>query len=301
VPDLGRPARVLCFGFVVADRVYELDTLPTGEGKYTARGYRESGGGIAGTAAVAIAALGGSGVFCGAVGDDAAGTFLRDEMARMHVDLRGLQVIAGMRTPSASVLVDAQGERCLVVDRGTVSPNPPDPTLFADLGAVLVDHRHPVAATALMQAIAPGVPRVLDGEGGDAGDLRRLVARAEYPIFSRSGLRIASGEADPERGLRRIVAPAAIAVAVTLGEAGSLWLIDGVSHHVPATRVAVRDTTGCGDVFHGAFALAVAEGQVPLRAASFASAAAAVKASRGAGWHGMPDRQSVELMLLGRN
>jgi sulfofructose kinase len=59
----------------------------------------------------------------------------------------------------------------------------------------------------------------------------------------------------------------------------------------------VRDTTGCGDVFHGAYALGLAEGRPPLAAARFAAAAAAMKAANGMGWRGMPDRASVERLM----
>ena len=67
--------------------------------------------------------------------------------------------------------------------------------------------------------------------------------------------------------------------------------------HKKAFKVAVADTTGCGDTFHGAYALALSEGRPPLAAARFASAAAAVKAQRGRGWDGMGDRAAIETML----
>ncbi|HEY0204932.1 MAG TPA: PfkB family carbohydrate kinase [Acetobacteraceae bacterium] len=291
------PACVLCFGIVVADRIYEVEALPQGEGKFTAHAYRESGGGIAGTAAAAVAALGARALFCGAVGEDQAGQFLRSELAGLGIDLGGMRVMAGGRTPTASVVVDAQGERCLVVDRGTLLPRPPDPALVAQAGAVLVDHRFPEAAAALLQALPPHVPGVLDAEGGDAAGLRGLAAAATHPVFSRNGLQVATGMADPEQGLRAVHAPHAAAVGVTLGGRGSLWRLNGGIHHVPTPQVRVRDTTGCGDVFHGAFALALAEGMPVLEAARFASAAAALKARNGSGWHGMPDRpEAVALM-----
>jgi len=290
-------ACVLCFGIVVADRIYEVEDLPQGEGKYTAHAYREGGGGIAGTAAVAVAALGARALFCGAVGEDQAGLFLRAELAGLGVDLGGMQAAPGARTPSASVVVDARGERCLVVDRGTVSPRGPDPALLAQADAVLVDHRFPDAAAALLRALPPHVPGVLDAEGGDAADLRRLDALAAYPVFSCNGLEIATGAADPEQGLRAVDAPVAAAVGVTLGGEGSLWRLAGSIHRVPAPQVRVRDTTGCGDVFHGAFALALAEEMPLLAAARFASAVAALKARQGEGWRGMPDRTEAEALM----
>lgn len=290
-------ACVLCFGIVVADRIYEVDRLPCGEGKHTAHTYRESGGGIAGTAAVAVAALGARALFCGAVGDDQAGRFLQAELAGLGVDLAGMQVTPGARTPSASVVVDAHGERCLVVDRGTVVPSPPGPALLEQASAVLVDHRFPGAAAQLVQMSPPHLPSVLDAEGGDAPDLRRLAALATHPVFSRNGLHVATGVHDPEAGLHAVDAPRAAAVGVTLGARGSLWRIDGRLHHVAAPQVHVRDTTGCGDVFHGAFALALAEGMPPLQAARLASSVAALKAREGRGWRGMPGRAAADALV----
>lgn len=86
-------------------------------------------------------------------------------------------------------------------------------------------------------------------------------------------------------------------LAVTLGAGGSLWWRDGAARHLLAPRVAARDTTGCGDVFHGAYALALAEGASVEAAARFATAAAALKAERGEGWAGMPDRTAVEALV----
>jgi hypothetical protein len=59
----------------------------------------------------------------------------------------------------------------------------------------------------------------------------------------------------------------------------------------------MTDTTGCGDVFHGAYALGLCEGMAPLEAARFATAAAALKGERARGWNGMADRAAVEALL----
>ncbi len=274
------------------DRIYELDALPQGEAKYTANSYRESGGGIAGTAAVAVARLGGQGLYLGAVGEDAAGDWLRAEMRQLGVGLEALQIIEGGRTPNACALVAPDGARCLIVDRGTIAPQIPPCLPQAD--ALLVDHRFPELSAALLKAAT--MPSVLDAEGGEPVTLRALAALADYPVFSSPGLRACTGETDPRRALAAIHAPRARAVAVTCGAAGSFWRIDGALHHIPAPQIEARDTTGCGDVFHGALALALAEGEPVLAAARFATAAAALKARNGGGWRGMPAREAVEAM-----
>lgn len=296
---MSAPATIVCFGIAVADRVYEVDALPSGEGKRTATGYRDTGGGIAATASVAIAALGGHAVFAGTVGDDPAGHFIQAELIRLGVDCTALTVTPGARTPSACVMVDPSGERCAVVDRGTVASCAPDPNRFADLKAVLVDHRFPEEAAKLLRALPPTIPGILDGEGGGRPALQVLTEAASHPVFSRNGLRELTGLDDPLSGLWSVVAPRAAAIGVTLGASGSLWRIGQSIHDIPVPAVCVRDTTGCGDVFHGAFALALGEGCPVLEAAHFASAAAAIKARNGNGWLGMAKRESASALLSG--
>ena len=97
--------------------------------------------------------------------------------------------------------------------------------------------------------------------------------------------------------LRAAVESGAKVAGVTRGEQGTTMLVDGALHHVPAVPVQVVDTLGAGDIFHGAYALALAEGKPVLAAARFASAAAAVKCSRPGGREGSPTRSEVEELL----
>ena len=82
-------------------------------------------------------------------------------------------------------------------------------------------------------------------------------------------------------------------VYVTLGSDGCLWLEMMQIRHSPAFKINVVDTTGAGDVFHGAFALAIAEGQQADEAIRFSSAVAGLKCTRLGGRDGIPDRQQV--------
>jgi sulfofructose kinase len=295
-------ARVICLGIVVLDHVHEVEAVPAAPTKVTATGYRETGGGIAATAAVAIAALGGEAAYWGRVGDDAAGSTLQAQLRRLGVDVTGLRRIAGAATPVAAAIVDREGERLLVVFPGRALD--PDPSWLpldevAGAGAVMVDMRWREGAEALVAAARRhGVPSVLDAEIGEPAALAALVPAVDHAVFSERGLAQYAGTVSNEDGLRRAHAHGARHVAVTLGAAGSLWLgEDGALRRVPALPVAARDTTGAGDVFHGAFALALAEGRDVAAAARFASAAAALKCRNGRGWDGMASRAEVDRLL----
>jgi sulfofructose kinase len=80
---------------------------------------------------------------------------------------------------------------------------------------------------------------------------------------------------------------------VTCGEAGSWWLTNDGPLHVPAPEVEAVDTLGAGDVFHGAYALAISEGRDIGSAARFATLAAAIKCTRSGGRAGSPTRAEV--------
>jgi sulfofructose kinase len=296
--------RIVCVGNGVLDQVYEVEALPRAGVKTTALGFRESGGGPAATAALAIARLGGSACWWGRVGDDSAGAYLRTALARYGVDLSGLAIVPGGRTVRAAVIVERSGERSILVDRKGL---PADATLLPTQNLVgtsvlLADSRWPEGSElALRRARTAGVATVLDADGGNAESLQRLVTPADHVVFSDEGLADFVGAGDIERRLQRAAQRLDGVVAVTRGELGSLWWIDGRVTAVASFPVSVRDTTGCGDVFHGAYALGLAEAMPPLVAARFASAAAAAKAERGMGWDGMPDRGLVERMLLQEN
>lgn len=288
---------VVCLGTGVFDRVYRVERLPCGEGKLLALGYSESGGGIAATAAVAVAALGGRVAWLGTVGDDKAGRALRVGLAQAGVDVAGMIVRPASRSPSAAILVDRAGERLIVADPGTADALDAEQDL-PHTRALLVDPHHTNAAVrALAIAARRGVPRVLDGETAPIEAIAAVLAGSNHAIFSRAGLAQYAETEDAREGLRIAARTGAGLVAVTLGAQGSVFMIEGVFHSIPAPRVTVVDTTGCGDVFHGAYALALAEGRAPLDAARFATAAAAVKAQHGGGWRAMPDKKVTEALL----
>jgi sulfofructose kinase len=128
--------------------------------------------------------------------------------------------------------------------------------------------------------------------------LRLLAPLAGHAVFSAPGLRNFAPGVAPAEGLRRAVAAGARVAAVTDGERGALWLARGgaaAARRVPAFPVEASDTTGAGDVFHGAYALALAEGRGVPEAMRFAAAAGALRARDGE----TPRRAAVEALLSG--
>ena len=297
-------ARVLCVGAVVLDHVMEVPTLPTGEGKDVARGSRWGGGGNAATAAVAVAQLGGQAVWTGLVGDDLAGRTVLEMLRDCGVEVGEGPVPDGGSTSVSCVLVDVEGHRWLGYYRGNNLDEGAGSWRLPSLGragAVLADQVHPsCTSSAFRMASEKGIPRVLDFEDAGTEAITKLAWLADHVIFSADGLSGFTGVAEPDAGLSiardKLGQPA---LGVTLGPQGSVWLTDEGIWSMTAPALRARDTTGCGDVFHGAYAFSLARGLGVQGAARFATAAAAIKAQKGAGWLGMPNRDETDA-LVGR-
>jgi sugar/nucleoside kinase (ribokinase family) len=121
---------------------------------------------------------------------------------------------------------------------------------------------------------------------------------ATHRIFSRSGLPATTGPGDLAAGLARLAAAGEAFHAVTDGARPICWRAGGSSGKIPVFPVDAVDTLAAGDVFHGAFALALLEGGDPLEALRFAAAAAAIKCSRFGGGMAAPTRAEVDRFLL---
>jgi sugar/nucleoside kinase (ribokinase family) len=126
-----------------------------------------------------------------------------------------------------------------------------------------------------------------------------LLALGTHVIFSGECLRLTTGTDDLATGLRRVAQFTDTFLAVTNGPLPVLWRDNGTIRDMPVFPVAAVDTLGAGDVLHGAFALALAEGSAIPDAMRFAAAAAGLKCTRFGGSTGAPHRAEVEALLAG--
>lgn len=300
--SLDRRPLVVCLGSVVMDHTFHVDDIVQPPSKNRARSYTIGAGGLAANASVAVSRLGGNCIFWGRVGDDLNGGPLLDALAEQGVDVSHCRRAPNARTPVSAVLVDPQGERSIYSYRGENLGTDPD-WLPLDLldraGAFLCDPRWPEgSALALDHARERGIPTVIDGEKSETRILLDLIPRVDHAIFSVPGLANFAPGLKPAEALRRAIDAGCRVAGVTRGEDGTLWMTaeDPTPRVTPAFRVQATNTTGAGDVFHGAYALAMAERQPVEQAMRFASAAGALRARDGA----TPTREMVEALLCAR-
>jgi sulfofructose kinase len=287
----------------VLDRIMRVPAFHGGGGKLYTSDYDEVGGGPAATAAVAIARLGGAARLVARVGDDAAGQVIVDELREYGVDVATVGRLPGARSPVSHVMVDDSGERQITHFRGRGLDVAPDWLADAALdgvACVLVDMGWwPGASRVVAMARDAGIPSVLDVDLNADARTTALLSLVDHAVFSQVALARLSGSDDPLQGLRWAQGQArpSCHVGVTLGADGYLWLERDQPRQLAGHRVKVVDTLGAGDVFHGAYALGLAEGRDVAGAATLANAAAALKCAKPSGRRGVPSRAEVNQLL----
>jgi sulfofructose kinase len=291
---------VLCVGHAVQDFVFTVPALPDRGAKYRATRFETVGGGPAATAAVAIARLGGRSALAARVGDDAAADMIVAELTAYGVDCVHVRRCAGCASSVSAVIVDARGERMIVNHLDAALPGDPSwlpVPAHAGVKAVLADTRWPEGAlAALLAARVAGMPGVLDADRPIPPD-GALLRAATHVAFSSDALADYSGITDPAHALAEVARGLTGWCCVTAGGNGVFALARGELRHYPAFEVPVVDTLGAGDVWHGAFALALAEGHDEAAAVRIASAAAALKVQRTGGRAGTPTRVELDSFL----
>jgi sulfofructose kinase len=301
---------VVCAGIAVLDAVFRVAQFPVPEAKTQASEFIIISGGCAANAAVAIARLGGRARFAGPLGgpagEEAIGDRIMAGLAGEGVDCAWCPRVSGVASSMSAICIDPRGERAIVNyrDDRLAAARPSDPAaIVAAADAVLVDNRFPEFVLPICEAArARGIPVVLDADKPTrATDI--LLRIASHVVFSAEGLRATAGTHDLSAGLERIAAASRSFLAATDGANGMLWLppgTQGKSRRMAAFPIQPIDTLAAGDVFHGAFVLALAEGRAETDAIRFAAAVAAIKCARFGGITGAPGRAEVEAFLADR-
>jgi sulfofructose kinase len=298
--DSARRPAVLCAGIAVEDFIFKVDRFPQPGEKASASALIATPGGCAANAAVAVARLGGEARFTGPIGTDEASSRFLEGLARTGVDASRVERVDGGSISVSGIFIDGAGEKLVATRRGEklADARPRDAAaLVAGADVIMADNRFPEFVRPILEtAMRQGIPTLLDGDRATTPD-DMLFTLASHLIFSSEALCATTGLTDLAAALAVMAKRVHGFLAVTHGPDGVLWLQDGNVQHMAAFPIEAVDTLGAGDAFHGAFALALAEGRDPVTAMRFAAAAAALKCTRFGGISGTPMRAEVEAFL----
>jgi sulfofructose kinase len=289
-------AKVIVAGVAVVDFVFNVDEMPRRPEKYRARDATIVGGGCAANAAVAIARLGGEANLVARLGDDRIGDIIISDLQAENVDTGFVDRAKDGRSSFSSIYIDSGGERQIMNFRGSGLNQQTgwlEQTPRSD--AILADNRWAQGAAKMMEiARRRDIPGIIDGE--DPIDPESLTI-ASHVAFSSQGLVALTGEKDLTKALKSAAMRLSCWLCVTDGAKGVYFLNNGRIEHIPGFDVEVKDTLGAGDVWHGAFALCLAQGTGEVDAIIFANAVAAIKCTKYGGRDGCPDRNTTDKFL----
>ena len=259
------------------------------------------GGGPSVSAITAAARLGATTAFVGCVGGDQRGRDIVTGLAAEGVDVSGMKIREGAESAAGFCWIEKQtGKRSIAWTRGTAKPlsadEVPSERIRSSRVLHLDGHQTTAAIAAAELASQHGVTVSIDA-GTIVPGIERLLGVANLIIASEPFACRYTGLSEPEAAVRKLFTGKCRFSGVTMGREGSLGFDGQQIYHCPAFEVDTVDTTGAGDVFHGAFAFAYAQGQGWRECLRFASAVAALKCTKFGGRAGSPDLKTTEEFL----
>lgn len=295
---------VIGLGYATLDTIGLTPQLPQLDEVVLLRDLTRQGGGPVAQALVTLARLGASTGIVSRVGDDEVGQDIRSGLAQEGVDIRHVQVAIGATSTQSMILVDQPtGKRSICAFRGTAGDIVVDDETLAYLcsGRFLhLDGHSPEAATAAAHAAARGGVQVcLDaGAGAVIDDLLPLVQVSNVVIAAESFAMSISPDGTYATGAAQMLAMGPCVVVVTLGERGSYTVTANAEFSTAPFPVSVVDTTGAGDVFHGAYLYGLLQDWDLASTAEFAGATAALKCTLLGGRAAIPRLPEVLSFLV---
>lgn len=282
---------VVGIGQCSLDTIVPVGEFPTEDTKYEVTGWTVQGGGPVATAMVTLARLGVKAEFTGVVGDDKAGAEIKKGLRGEGVGVKGMVTRKGELSQLAFILANTgKAKRTIFWQRPTgedLNPSEIDTKKIEGSSFLLIDGLMKKASLiAARAAKCAGVPVMLDA-GRVREGMSELASLADYIVASEEFAKEYGGSADG--ALRKLSRLKPRVATVTLGKKGSVTWTPKGTFSQRSFPVRAVDTTGAGDVFHGAYIYGLLQGWNPRETTRFASAAAALKCTATGGRTGIAD------------
>ena len=293
---------VVGIGTPYYDMVINVSKMPGLDGAAGANEAFYQGGGKVATAMAAAARLGRSAGMMAKVGENHRGQFIINDFRYNGVDTSAIIVDApGTSSPFCLSLSEEEHKtRIFIGKEGTAGELLPEEIDYEYLGKAKylhLENGRPASAAAALFAREHGIVTVMDADNYQEG-IVKLLPCLDVFIASEFFYRDMFGNLPYEEGCRKLLEAGPSTAIVTLGSRGSVGMTaqDGF-FRTESFQVPVRDTTGAGDVFHGAYIVGLLEGMDAPECARFASAGSAIKCTCFGGRTGIPNRETVQRFL----
>ena len=297
-------SRIVVVGSINRDLVIPVPRLPVVGETLAGKDLSALGGGKGANQAVACSRLRAQVHLIGAVGDDAFGTAMLEELQRDKVSCRGAKIVRGISTGVAVVAVMPGGDNAILVSPGANGHLTADRVvdgakLFQGASCALFQLEIPTEAVleGMRQAKRAGALVILDPAPA------RALPDAVWPlvdVLSPNTVELAalSGRDDPDEAAAKLLRWGVRSVVAHLGPLGAILYRTGQPpRSFQAYRVEAVDSTGAGDAFAAGLAVALGEGRDLEDAVPFACAAGALACTVLGAQPSLPQRQAVEALV----
>lgn len=291
---------VIGIGKPYYDMVINVKKLPEMDGATGAEAVFHQGGGKVATAMVAAARLGARAGMIARVGDSESGKFILNDFKSNGVDTSAIIIDEPGTTNSFCLSLSEQEsrKRIFIGKGGTAKPlNNQDINYIYLQSAKYLEvesGEEEISEKVLPFAKSRGIKTVIDADGYN-NNIPGILPFIDYFIASEFCYQSMEGDSEYKAGLARIKAQGPGVVIVTLGSEGCVGIDEhGEFFQIDSFKVNAIDTTGAGDVFHGAFIAGLLEGKSTQGSVVFANAAAAIKCLYPGGRTGIPTKNMVE-------
>ena len=291
---------ILCIGQSCYDLIFPIHEPLIENQKYRIYEHQECIGAPALNAASLIARWQEPVGLISRVGNDVYGKLILDGLAQLGVDTQGVTVDEQFSTPLSAVIPNTLTGSRTIFNR----PGVKNPCTFTfpkgEINVLLMDGYEMQASKEAM-ATYPHAKTIIDA-GSYKGDTRELGKHVDYLVCSQdfacqcTNHKLQTWE-DACTIYAQLKAYNPREVIVTLGERGCLYEHEGTLCHLPAYQVDVLDTTGAGDIFHGAFAWGIAKGLSLPETLRISSAAAGLSVGVMGGQTSIPSLQAVQKLM----
>lgn len=300
---MGKIWDIFGVGTSAVDDLFVVDQFPQPDEKIPVRSFHRHAGGQTATALVAAARHGARTAFFTRLGEDELSRFTIAELQKEQVDCSFITISPDSQPFYAIVIIDESSASRTILFRsdGVLEPdmNRFNPDWIAQSRVLFIDNNIPYSILRAAQlAREAGVPVIADIESTTIPTLPALLPLIDHLIVSRSFAARLSGKNELENMMAALAPSTRLCTAITAGESGCWYQARGKPIcHMPAYSVKVVDTLGCGDVFHGTYAAAIARGESIDRAIIIATASAGIKAAQPGGRTGVPSLADVEQFI----
>lgn len=291
--------KILCIGHAAYDITIPIDDFPIENTKNRVSERIECGGGPASNAAYLLAKWHMESYFAGVVGNDVYGNRILKEFNDIGVHTNFLEINKDMITTSSFIIASrSNGSRTVLTYRPCdMKMNEFDLDIVPDV--ILIDGQEPEISKEVIQSY-PTAVSIIDA-GRPTPEIIELCKLVNYVVCSAyfaeaiSEIKIDYSNTktlvDIFNSLKQRFKNN---VVVTLEEHGCMYEEDGIIKRIPSMHVNAQDSTGAGDIFHGAFAYGIAQGFDITKTLKYANISGAISVTRVGGRYSIPTLEEVE-------